>query len=161
LENLNIIMLAQFGSHLYGTNDENSDTDYKGIFLPTKEQILLGKIPKSINTSTKKINTCKNTCNDIDTEIYSLHHFITLASQGETVAIDLLHTPKNMTIKTSNIWNSIVENRTKFYTKNLQAFIGYARRQAAKYGIKGSRLNDVQKIVNFLSQFDSSLTLHF
>ena len=27
-----------FGSHLYGTNTENSDTDYKGIFLPANEK---------------------------------------------------------------------------------------------------------------------------
>ena len=31
----NIIVLMKFGSHLYGTNTENSDTDLKGIYMPT------------------------------------------------------------------------------------------------------------------------------
>ena len=49
-----VIMLCRFGSHLYGTDTPESDTDYKGIFMPTKEMVLLGKIPKSINNNKKK-----------------------------------------------------------------------------------------------------------
>ena len=41
-----IICLMKFGSHLYGTNTTDSDTDYKGVYMPTKRQILLGKCPK-------------------------------------------------------------------------------------------------------------------
>jgi hypothetical protein len=45
-----------------------------------------------------------------------------------------------------------VEQRSRFYTKNLKAFIGYARRQAAKYGIKGSRLAEVRMVARFLEK---------
>jgi len=144
------IVKVIFGSHLYGTNTLESDLDYKGVFLPSKEQILLGKIPKSINENTKKGNQLKNTSEDIDTEIYSLHYFIHLACEGETVALDMLHAPENMILEKSQIWDSIVQNRQRFYTKNLKAFIGYARRQASKYGIKGSRLNDAERVLNHL-----------
>ncbi len=141
-----------FGSHLYGTDTPESDQDFKGVFLPSKEQILLGKIPKSINESTKKGNQLKNTSEDIDVEMYSLHYFIHLACEGETVALDMLHAPFNMIVHKHSIWDDIVRNRHLFYTKNLRAFIGYARRQASKYGVKGSRLNDAQRVMDFLRQ---------
>ena len=46
----------KFGAHLYGTDTKTSDLDYKGIFLPSVEEILLNKIPKCINLSTNKTN---------------------------------------------------------------------------------------------------------
>jgi len=150
------IVKLMFGSQLYGTNTPDSDQDFKGVFLPSKEQILLGKIPKSINESTKKENQLKNTSKDVDFETYSLHYFIYLACEGETVALDMLHAPDNMIIEKSHIWNLIVAERERFYTKNLKAFVGYARRQASKYGIKGSRLNDAQKVLDALKRVNDS-----
>ena len=52
-----IIVKTIFGSHLYGTSTPESDNDFKGVFLPSKEQILLNEIPKSINESTKNNNS--------------------------------------------------------------------------------------------------------
>ena len=43
---MNLIVKMVFGSHLYGTNTPQSDKDFKGVFMPTNEQIYLGKIPK-------------------------------------------------------------------------------------------------------------------
>lgn len=149
----------QFGSHLYGTANENSDLDYKGIFMPTKELILLNRVPKSYSRNTKNNNRGKNTSDDIDIEIYSLHYFIKLACEGQTVALDMLHAPNAMIVTSSPVWDLIVENRDKFYTKNLKAFIGYARRQAAKYGIKGSRLNAAKSVIDVLERFSPSWTL--
>lgn len=51
-----------YGSHLYGLSTPESDRDFKGIFMPSKEEILLGKIPKSIRTSTGDPNE-KNKAN--------------------------------------------------------------------------------------------------
>jgi hypothetical protein len=143
-----------FGSHLYGCATATSDKDFKGIFLPTKEQIYLGKIPKSYSTTPNKAAGEKNTVEDIDLEMYSLHYFIKLACEGQTVALDMLHAPKEMLIETSAIWDEIVNNREKFYTKNLKAFVGYARGQAAKYGIRGSRLNAADEVIDFLSKHE-------
>jgi len=149
---MNTIVKLKFGSHLYGTNTPESDIDYKGVFLPTIDEIFLNRIPKSINTSTKKSSAIKkNTKDDIDCEIYSLHYFIQLACEGQTVALDMLHAPDNMILETSDIWEEIVKNRSRFYTKNLKAFIGYARKQAAKYGIKGSRLNAAKEMMDLLA----------
>jgi hypothetical protein len=152
---MKIIVKMKFGAHLYGTATSDSDVDYKGIFMPTKDEVLLGRIPKSHNYSTGK-DESKNTKSDIDVEIYSLHYFIKLACDGQTVAMDMLHAPKDMILQSSNIWKAIINNRHKFYTKNLKSFIDYARRQASKYGIKGSRINAALQILELLKKEDSS-----
>ena len=153
-----MIVKMKFGSHLYGTNTKQSDTDFKGIYMPSKREVFLNRVPKSLSNKTNS-STDKNTNEDIDTEIYSLHYFIHLACEGETVALDMLHAPKDMIVETSDIWGSLVFHREKFYTKNLKAFIGYARRQAAKYGIKGSRLNDAKRVIDFLSTVEAPVRL--
>ncbi len=137
------------GSHLYGTATPQSDRDYKGVFLPSKEAILLGRIAKSSSTSTSGDNV-KNTADDVDTEFYSLHYFLQLACEGQTVALDMLHAPDNMIVESSDIWRQIVRQRHRFYTKNLHSFVRYARRQASRYGVKGARLNAVKAVLNIL-----------
>ena len=149
-EDLNIIVKMRFGSHLYGTSTPDSDEDYKGVFLPSKREMLLGNIPKSYSDSRKKEEGEKNTPDDTDMEIYSLHYFIKLACEGQTVALDMLHAPVSMLLKSSPIWCDIVCNRHRFYTKSLKAFIGYARRQASKYGVKGSRLNEAKAVMSYI-----------
>lgn len=149
---MNIIMRTVFGSHLYGTDTSDSDRDFKGIFMPSMEQIMLNRVPKSIKHDTK-LGDSKNTSDDIEEEFYSLHYFIELASKGETVALDMLHAPEHYLTHTSDTWRGIVSNRDKFYTKNLKALVGYARKQAAKYGIRGSRLHDTKRVMNYLKPF--------
>ena len=152
---MNIIVKMKFGSHLYGTATPESDLDYKGIFMPAKEDLLLGRVAKSVNYSTSK-DGLRNTKEDIDIELYSLHYFIKLACDGQTVAMDMLHAPENMIFQKSKIWDAILENKQKFYTKNLKSFIDYARRQASKYGIKGSRVNSALQVLEVLKDEDPS-----
>lgn len=152
---MNKIIEMTFGSHLYGTNTPNSDKDFKGVFMPTVDQIFLGRIPKSLNSNTKKtkVEGVRNGPDDVDTEFYSLHYFIHLACEGETVALDMLHAdPKHWarSFHEYPIWCELVAQRHRFYTKTLKSFVGYARRQAAKYGVKGSRLSDAKRVLEFL-----------
>ena len=152
---MNIIVKMKFGAHLYGTATSDSDIDYKGIFMPSKDEVLLGRIPKSQCHSTGK-DESKNTKDDIDVEIYSFHYFIELACDGQTVAMDMLHAPEEMILQSSDIWKAIIKNRHKFYTKNLKSFIDYTRRQASKYGIKGSRINAALQVLELLKREDPS-----
>ena len=145
------IVYMKFGSHLYGTNTEESDSDFKGIYMPSSREILLNQVQKSITNNSKSDSTQKNSKDDQDSQFYSLHYFIlNLAMSGDTSALDMLHAPDNMIIENSTPWKTIVRNREKFYTKSLSSFVGYARTQASKYGIRGSRLNDAERVLNFI-----------
>ena len=149
-------MKCLFGSHLYGLQTPSSDKDYKGIYLPERDNLLLGNYAKHYSQSTGD-NKSKNTADDIDVEIFSLPYFIELACKGETVAIDMLHAEDNLASCANDwystldsIWCELLSDRTKFYTKDMKSYVGYARKQANKYGVKGSRMGDVEKVINWL-----------
>jgi len=151
-----VILIMRFGSHLYGTDTPKSDTDYKGIFIPTKEEILLQKAPKSINITPKKGEQgIKNGAGYVDIELYSLQYFIKLCLKGETVGVDMLHcNKKNIIYQNGKLWDFIQSERSKFYSKSLSVLVSYCRKQAAKYGCKGSRIADARNVLNFLDSFE-------
>lgn len=147
----NLIMKCLFGSHLYQLDTPNSDKDYKGIYLPTKDELLLGKYAKHYSENTGN-DTTKNTKDDVDCETYALPYFIELACKGETVALDMLHAKDEMfESQLCDVWFELKKKRQMFYTKDMKSYIGYARKQANKYGIKGSRMEAVEKVINFVS----------
>lgn len=150
------VVNMKFGSHLYGLNTPTSDVDYKGVFMPTLDELLLGNYPKTIVTSTGPEHA-KNSADDVDTEVVSLPQFIKHACEGETYAIDMLHCESPEF--TSPIWDKLVTERTRFYSKNLKAFVGYVKQQAAKYGVKGSRLADIKQAIDSLAKLNQIVTL--
>ena len=154
------IVKMKFGSHLYGLNRPESDTDIKGIFIPEYKDIILGKAPKtSINVSTNKDNNSKNSQEDIDTEMFTLMGFIKMCEQGQTSAVDMLFAPKEMIIESSPEWDYIQKNKKKLLTGKASSFIGYCYQQANKYGIKGSRIKAMKQVVDYLNTQDQSKRL--
>lgn len=147
------IVRMNFGSHLYGTDTDQSDRDYKGVFLPSIEDCVLNRVPKSLNSSTKS-NSEKNTANDVDEEMYSLQYFLRLALNGEMIVIDMIHAPMKSIIKTTETWERIHAHRRRFYSKNLAGYLGYIRKQTAKYSIKGSRLKAMEELIETLSSYN-------
>lgn len=130
----------------------SSDIDYKGIYLPTTAELLLGNYPKTYKSSAGDSHA-KSQASDIDNEVISLPRFVSLACDGETFALDMLHCESPLS--SSPIWESLVANRKRFYSKNMKAYIGYVRKQAAKYGLKGGRLACIRKAMEGLGGCDS------
>jgi len=148
----NIVKILH-GSHLYGTNTPNSDTDYKYVIMPDVDKILLQKAKRAERETTGKPHE-KNTKDDIDEGRFSLGGYFELLEQGQTMALDLLFAPPSHRLETSPLWEHIVSNRSKLVHKNMTAFVGYCQTQAAKYGIKGSRMAAVKTASDVLSQLD-------
>lgn len=146
---MNKILEIKFGSHLYGTDTPTSDLDYKAIYLPTAREIVLGRVKGTIATSRPKSHCERNNKDDIDTETFSLCRYLELLMEGQTVALDFLFAPESSrTLQTDfgdEIMRKIYDNRDKLLTRNINAFVGYARQQAAKYGIKGSRMDSLKR----------------
>lgn len=155
--NPNVVNML-FGSHLYKLNTPNSDFDYKGIYLPTLESMILGSYGGTYKWSTGAAHE-KNNAGDIDYEVISLNKFLSHACDGETFVIDMLHC--NEPLVTSPIWEDLVANRTMFYSKSLKAYFGYVKKQAAKYGLKGTRLADIRQVIESLKQFSPDLTIAY
>ena len=111
LINGKLIYLSQYGSHLYGLNTENSDLDFRGVYIPTLNDIILHKDKDEINTelvlgetkftSARKVTDsygvvhCLKESKEtkkvkVDIKIFSLQKFIQLCSKADTNALDLL-----------------------------------------------------------------------
>ena len=150
--NAKVIYLTKSGSKLYGTDNENSDTDYKGIFIPSKESVLLKKDLSTFSNNTNNTNT-KNSKDDIDLQLHSIYHFFNSLKKSETGSIDLFFSmfyKDNQVINLREYTNTIKDNQKYLINKNMRSFIGYALGQAKKYGIKGQRYNELDIFVKEL-----------
>lgn len=186
LINGKLIYLSQYGSHLYGLNTENSDLDFRGVYVPTLEDIILKKDKDEINeelvfeetkfTSARNITDsygfvhCLKESKEtkeikVDVKIFSLQKFITLCSKADTNALDLLFSVNNSYIEQYGSVGGILyllENRDKLInTDRLESPITYAFKQATKYSIKGIRrqvmLDVLQGAKNFLQEWKDAI----
>lgn len=158
---MNIIVKMKFGSHLYGTDTPQSDLDYKGVFKASYKDIVLKKDKHSIVTCTKekKAEGIRNDAGDVDLEMKELRRFLKDCQTGQTYALDMLFAPREMIIENSREWSFISCNKDKLISKNVEPYIGYCRQQAGKYGLKGSRLGELKRVIAHLEKFDDKQLL--
>ena len=147
-EKFNVVKMI-FGSKLYGTATENSDTDYQAVFKPSLREVILNSYVPAYKINTSDENE-KNTVNDVDISVTSLQKFLLHAYNGETFVLDMLHSRE--WIYGSDEWEFLHNNRSKFYTKNMKSYLGYVKHQAAKYGIRGSRLETVESAIMLIKE---------
>jgi len=158
--NIKIIYTTMSGSKLYGTDNENSDTDYKGIFIPSVEDVLLKRDKSSIDLSTNKTNV-KNSKEDVDITLHSIHNYFNQLSKSETGAVDVLFSMfrKDTIIYETPESKLIKDNYKLFLNKNMKSFIGYALGQTKKFGIKGARYNELDSFVKWLNSIDKDKSI--
>jgi hypothetical protein len=160
-----LLLLTPFGSRLYGTNDENSDEDYKGVFVQNPKKFLVKRDLDHYTFSTGSDNA-KNDKSDVDVQLYSVQKFFSLLSKGETGALDLLFAAVNgKSLYMDREFKRLVVDRYEdFLSNKLQAFVGYCIGQSKKYGLKGTRykeLTDFLKFVKRMPDDDERLERYF
>jgi hypothetical protein len=146
------IVEMDFGSRVYGTSVPESDTDIKFVFQPPAREILLGRQSDVVYMTTKKDKSAKNSKDDIDREGFSIQQFLKLAAEGQTLALDMLFTPKEFWRYQTPAWESLINNRHQLVSKKMQAFVGYCRAQFTKYCVKAERLRAVEDMRLTLEQ---------
>lgn len=156
-------LLAKFvhGSHLYQLNTPNSDLDFKGVYMPDLKSMYLCEVEDTVDFSSNTSNE-KNTSDDTDYSVYSLQKFMELLSKGEMVTFDMLFAPEEAVTYYDHHGNMITSSlaeqihhpiyllrhkyKEMFVHRDMKAYLGYCRRQAAKYGLKGSRLSSLYEV---------------
>jgi len=114
--------------------------------------VVLGRVPATIQSSSGTQNS-KNTADDVDIDLFSIYQFVKLACEGQTCALEMLWTPpKFYTELPSEPWFSLRQERDRFLSKNMKAFVGYARAQAAKYSLKGERLTKLREFYTIVQR---------
>ena len=124
----NIILLTLGGSYAYGMNNENSDVDFRGIALNSKDDILLG-------------SDFEQVLGGEDTTIYSFNKIIELLSKCNPNTIELLGCLPEHYIHLNKIGKELLENRKIFLSKIcIHTFGGYANSQLRRLENKANRL---------------------
>ena len=152
-QNCHVVYITMYGSKLYGTDNPNSDTDYKGIFIPNKNDVLLKRDIEHYNFNSNENNT-KNSKDDIDLQLFSIYKFFSLLKKGETGAMDILFSmfrADTQVYNDENFTSIIMENYKKFYNRNLHSFVGYCVGQSKVYNVRGERFNELHSFVKYFN----------
>lgn len=124
----NIILLGLGGSYAYGTNNENSDLDIRGIATHNAEDILTRKgFEQVVNEAT-------------DTTIYSLEKIVNLLSNCNPNTIEILGLEPWQYLYTGYIGQELIKNKDMFLSKRVvRSFGGYATAQLRRLSNKAVR----------------------
>ena len=116
--NKNIILLGIGGSHAYGTSVSNSDWDWRGCALNTKEEILTNKnFEQFVNEET-------------DTTIYSFNKLVSLLSNSNPNTIEIMGLKPEHYLYIHPIGQELLNNAHLFLSKRaVHSFGGYANQQ--------------------------------
>ncbi len=150
-----LLYVCRAGSNLFGTATEKSDTDFRGIFLPSKESCFLNNA--SDNLSYSSGDEEKNTSDDVDFSFWSVQKWFGLMERGDSNALSVLFSSINpdMVVYCNPKFNDVLMNPRYLYNpSNVDSFVGFSKSQSIKYGLKGTRLNSSIKLIEYLKQFD-------
>ncbi|NCB94243.1 MAG: nucleotidyltransferase [Clostridia bacterium] len=113
-----IILLGLSGSYSYGTNNENSDIDVRGITLNRRSDLIgLTSYEQYVDDNT-------------DTTIYTFNKMITLLLSCNPNTVELLGLNPEHYLYKNEIGSSLVDNYRMFLSKRaIQSFGGYADAQ--------------------------------
>ena len=143
----NIIILGLGGSHAYGTNNENSDLDVRGVATHSPEDILTRKgFDQVVNEAT-------------DTTVYSLEKIINLLSNCNPNTIEILGLEPWQYLYVSDIGQALIDNADMFLSKRaVHSFGGYANSQLRRLDNKAVRLvNQEQREHHILASIENAM----
>lgn len=121
-DNPAVLFRGIVGSRAYGTQNANSDTDVRGVFVvPSAEYARLDQPPKQVSDARN------------DKTFYSLLRFCELAAEANPTTLEMLFLPADCILKTSPAHAMLVANRGLFVTqKAVDSHLGYALSQIKK-----------------------------
>lgn len=156
----NIILLGLGGSHAYGTNNENSDIDIRGIFKPRKEEILAYGFG---NRSEQVVD------NPTDTIIYALGKITELLLNCNPNTIEILGLDDDQYLLMTKEGKMLRDNRKLFLSKKCaKSFGGYANSQLYRLNQKSAHAmsqadleKHIFKTINFMQDHFTSEYTHY
>jgi hypothetical protein len=125
----NILAKVIVGSQAYGTNTPESDIDYRGIYLQDKKTFFSIQ-----NESFFGVNK--------DESYQEMGKALELMYKGNPNMIELLFSPEDCIVETSDFFNELRGLRDKFLSKQLfKTFGNYAKTQIEKASAKDKFIN--------------------
>lgn len=118
------IFLTQAGSHLYGTNIEGSDYDFKGICIPTERHFF------GFRSNFEQFERQVAKGHPHDLTITALAKFVKLAAECNPNIIELLFAPDECVVFEDEFGKTLRMKKQKFLSRKARfTFSGYAKSQ--------------------------------
>lgn len=137
----NIILLGLGGSYAYGTNNENSDIDLRGVALNSARDIL----------SDNKFEQIVH--NEVDVTVYSLDKIVKLLCNCNPNVIEMLGLREQDYLIMTEEGRMLLNNRQLFLSQRaINSFGGYANAQLRRLENKSARLVDQSGMENHILQ---------
>lgn len=149
--NTTLLFTLPYGSHLYGTNTATSDYDFKTVYLPPLEDVLLGRklriFKTRVDAEGKPVSdTAQMPDGGVEMEYVPFQTFCRDFLNGQTYALELafarLQSPERET------W--LEELVTRFTTCNVSSMAGFAKKQTFDYVHRGVRLEKARRLLEQL-----------
>jgi hypothetical protein len=147
-----LIFKTLAGSRLYGVSTEDSDYDYKGVFMEDLCELL---------KKTDDVRRATDPTSNSEVELFSLNYYMKLLGQGQVTPLDMLFAPKELWTDSSKEWEAIQAQRKYMVSSNITPFVDYAKGQAIKYGFKGNKILTIEKAIKLVElnfSFDNICT---
>lgn len=112
-----LIFKCLAGSRLYGTATPESDTDYRGVFVPPVLDLLNPFKEIGIQVFHE----------EFDEQLYPVHKFFVMAEKANPNIIELFYAENMLS---NPVWDLIRDNSDAFLSKRIKGtFLGYANQQ--------------------------------
>lgn len=158
-----LILLYQAGSHFFNLHGPKSDTDYRGLYIDSKQD--------SFNSSNKihqvdyktNITKGKNDKEDVDFTIFSITSFLKLLKMGDFNMMELLYVPEDKILFKTPLFDELVTIRDRLLVNDISAFLGFIKKEYKTYGVNIYHYKMQQDFVKFLGQFPEMdrMSLHW
>lgn len=134
---VHLMFKTQYGSKLYGTNGPNSDTDWKYLFLPSLDDVLLGK--QVLKTKFVSPNV-EDKSKQVDEDFVPVQKFAYDFLKGVPYAVEVAFGADGNHAEQKFLHplfqEFMTELRSKFLTKKLSGFLGFANNMSMKLGLQ-------------------------
>lgn len=141
---MDILFKCLHGSHLYGTQNSNSDKDFKVIFNHDLESLIINPY---------ECNRTKNNILNEETAFFSSKKYAIMLKQQQTIALEMLFSPPSNWIEFHSDWERLKDNTEKCVSKNILPFTGYAKEQARMYSTKGYTYTAIKELYTDINEF--------
>jgi len=130
------------GSRMYGTHNENSDYDYRGIFMPEYNSYFKFKQKDIIESNS----------NGMDVVFYSIRKFVKLAMANNPNIIECLYAPEENILEISPAGEALMEMKFRLLNKRYirDHFLGYSISEQRKFNNDNSKLKNIMHCTRLL-----------
>lgn len=155
-----MVMLGRCGSQLYGTNLDDTDHDYMGMFAETAESVF-GKYVHDTWTVHTAGEGNRSAAGDVDLAAYSVRKWVRLASEGNPTVLTLMFTPpRHALIKHAALIEPVFEPGLYRTAQAGKKFRGYLKSQRDQMlGIVGRRHTNRPELVD-AHGYDTKFAYH-